>query len=93
MKNTKIRLGIKYEYEDEVRTRLCTKRTKTNTKNESTSRERGKTNLRHARERNSTEKYGKYVTIKIYVTIESEKISEHVRLKKRDFGKWKRGGS
>ena len=52
-----------------------------------------KTNLRHARERNSTEKYGKYVTIKIYVTIESEKILEHVRLKKRDFSKRKRVGS
>ena len=52
-----------------------------------------KTNLRHERERNSTEKYGKYVTIENYVTIESEKISEHVRLKKRDFSKRKRGGS
>ena len=50
-------------------------------KNESTSRKK-KTNLRHARERNSTEKYGKYVTIENYVTIESEKISEHVQLKK-----------
>ena len=65
----------KYEYENKYE----------NKENQNLRHEREKIRIYLTREKKSTEKYGKYVAIKIYVMIESEKISEHVQLKKRAF--------